>query len=1075
MKLFYLIKDKMQSKVRVYCYHWEIRPSPINTNKKDIIYAWCLDSESNPYLLRFEGETPFFYLQLPEEINNNKIEWSRSAWRLLSRIKWGLGKSKDPLVGDFCNPTSYDLIYRQLLFFYKGDKKNPLLKLHFSNTGQMYKVARLFYNLVGIPGLNLTGDRSRYETLETSIDIIKRMLARVDCGYCQWFEVDVKVPNIKQSTLNREYIGLGTIRPIVFEDSKKWGGDPGILTYDIECITDNEHMPDANLIGHKIVSISTTYKRCGETEFRIVNFLLGDADIPEGQELKCYYTEEKLLEGFYDYIAEIDPEIITGYNIYGFDNPYLWTRTDLLNVKVNPKASRILVQQPWYKESTWASKGSGNRIINQIVYGGRIDIDTISHVKANYKLQFYTLDSAGKAILGKGKYDLPYQEMFDIYRDYYKYRYQKENYANLNDIISEREITRLYNKAKVGINRAVEYCATDSIITHEIFDKTGIFQANRELCNVVKINVQDVLNRGQQMRGLSIIYSYCSKLAIILNKVKYHTDIEFVGGYVFFPIVGMHDDAICIDFSSLYPSIIVALNLCFTTLLRKEDWNKVNIKDCNVVTWKEDKSGIDREYRFVKPHIRKGILPTVLSELLLNRYKIKGQMKIETNDIVKAILDKKQLALKITANSIYGLTGVTYNMGKLPLKIISAATTASGRLYIKQAAEYVEKKYKGTVIYGDTDSIMFNIPGITGGKACITAGHAIAAEISKIYPNPIKFEFEKAGRILCITKKKYMYWKYDDWKGTKDKPNLNYGEFKKLGSSGSMELRGNILVRRDNCEWYKKIYRSLMNFILEEKSPESAFKNLYTEANLLLSGKVPIKDLILTTKMGLEYKNKSYKTAVFKVALRERGRYISPGDRFGYVVVIDPSKYLGDKMRLIEEFNDNPGKWKIDYYYYFDLISRKNIDQLWHAGYAKRLNKIADSIEGTLYRDIVTGVESFIGTKLSRYLDADHPYYNANSNKENYRIIFEDVNSVYKISAKYKLAELFKRDIEPEEWKMKKELDKQRKLILSGRDLVELNIRKIAKTMFMAFKKVNGIKRMKLIIKDIKDSFLLFN
>ena len=1062
------------SKVRVYSYHWEVRSSPINTNKKDIIYAWCLDEKSNPYLLRFEGETPFFYLQLPEEINNTQIEWSRYKWRLLKRIKWSIDKSNDPLVGDLCNPTNSELIYRRLLFFYRGDKKNPLLKLQFHNTGQMYKVAKVFYGEVGVTGINPKGERSKYETLETNIDIVKRMLAKVNCGYCQWFEVDVKKPMTKHSTLEREYIALGTIRPIPFENSKSWGGNPGVLTYDIECITDNEHMPNADLIGHKIVSISTTYKRCGETKFRVVNFLLGDASVPKDQELRCYLTEKDLLEGFYDYIAEANPEIITGYNIYGFDNPYLWTRTELLDAEVNPRASRILVQQPWYKESTWASKGSGNRIINQIIYGGRIDIDTINHVKVNYKLQFYNLDSAGKAILGKGKYDLPYQEMFDIFNDYYKCRYQKENFANLNTIISEKEINKRYNNSVKGINRAVEYCATDSIITHEIFDKTGIFQGNREVSNVVRINLQDVLNRGQQMRGLSIIYSYCSKLAIILNKVKYDADIEFVGGYVFTPIVGMHDDVICIDFSSLYPSIEVALNLCFTTLLRREDWDKISPKDCNIVTWVEDKSGIEREYRFVKPHIRVGILPTVLKELLGNRYKVKGQMKIETDDVIKAILDKKQLALKVTANSIYGLTGVTFNKGVLPLKVISAATTASGRLFIQQAAEYVEKKYKGTVVYGDTDSIMFKIPGITGGKKCIAAGNSIAAEISKIYPDPIKFEFEKAGRILCITKKKYMYWKYDDWKGTEEKPNLKYGEFKKLGSSGSMELRGNILVRRDNCAWYKMIYRYLMNSVLKEKTPESAFKYLYKQILLLLEGKILVKDLVLTTKMGLEYKNKSYKTAVFRRALRERGRYISPGDRFGYVVCVDPSKYLGDKMRLIEEFNDNPGEWKIDYFYYFDLISRKNVDQLWHAGYAEKVNKISDSLEGDLYRDIVTGIENVIGKKISIYLNADHPFYSVKSNKYNYRMLFDEISTKYKIATRCGLEKQFERKLEATEWKMRKELDVQRKAILSGRDVVYLNMRKIIKTMFMAYKKSTGIERMKMIIKDIKDSLLMF-
>ena len=101
-----------------------------------------------------------------------------------------------------------------------------------------------------------------------------------------------------------------------------------------------------------------------------------------------------------------------------------------------------------------------------------------------------------------------------------------------------------------------------------------------------------------------------------------------------------------------------------------------------------------------------------MKNLLEARAKAKKALKIETCPFKKKVLDGRQLALKISANSVYGFTGA--QVGKLPCLEISGSVTAFGRLMIDQTKRHVEEKYtiengyeyNAKVIYGDTDSVL---------------------------------------------------------------------------------------------------------------------------------------------------------------------------------------------------------------------------------------------------------------------------------------------------------------------------------------------------------------------------------
>ena len=158
-----------------------------------------------------------------------------------------------------------------------------------------------------------------------------------------------------------------------------------------------------------------------------------------------------------------------------------------------------------------------------------------------------------------------------------------------------------------------------------------------------------------------------------------------------------------LDFASLYPSIMMAHNLCYSTLIPKFKVKNYPAEDVTITPNGD---------AFMKRSIKKGILPLILEELIAARKIAKNMLAMTTDPFEKAVLDGRQLALKISANSVYGFTGATN--GEFPCLPISSSVTAYGRVMIEQTKKMVEEKYLKEngyefdcqVIYGDTDSVM---------------------------------------------------------------------------------------------------------------------------------------------------------------------------------------------------------------------------------------------------------------------------------------------------------------------------------------------------------------------------------
>ncbi|KAI0558606.1 DNA-directed DNA polymerase [Gracilaria domingensis] len=237
--------------------------------------------------------------------------------------------------------------------------------------------------------------------------------------------------------------------------------------------------------------------------------------------------------------------------------------------------------------------------------------------------------------------------------------------------------------------------------------------------------------------------------------------------------------------------------------------------------------------------------------------------------LVKSLLNGRQLALKISANAVYGFT--VASVGKLPCMDISASTTAYGRQMIESTKAEVEKRHKqATVIYGDTDSVMIQFGDSNSLEESMRLGEEAAEAISQVFPNPVKLEFEKCYYPYLLTSKK----RYADllWTNTK--------------TFDKMDCKGVESVGRDNCRLVANVISTSLELLLKKQDLQKAIAMVKYTISDLLQNKIDISLLVVSkalTKTDYEAKQ-AHVTLAEKMRKRDPGTAPSLGDRVPYVI-----------------------------------------------------------------------------------------------------------------------------------------------------------------------------------------------
>uniref|UniRef100_A0A672YHQ5 DNA polymerase n=1 Tax=Sphaeramia orbicularis TaxID=375764 RepID=A0A672YHQ5_9TELE len=798
--------------------------------KVPIIRMFGVTDGGNSVCCHVHGFAPYFYVPAPNGFTSEYLgEFKRE---LNTAVLKDMRSNKDNIS---VTVLAVDITRKESMYGYHGKRSLDFLRITMAMPRLIAPAKRLLEQGLKFGPFPIQS----YQSYEANIDFEIRFMVDSDVVGCCWIELpkgkyrvreeksqgetDSRYPG--KASLCQYEVDVGWTDMISHPAEGDWQriAPLRVLSFDIECAGRKGIFPEAD--KDPVIQIASMVQRQGETEpfIRTVFTLQSCASIV-GSQILCFTQEKQLLQSWAEFLRTVDPDIITGYNIQNFDFPYLLNRAAALKVNLFPYLGRVRGIKSVLRDLNFQSKQMGRRENKTINMEGRVQFDLLQVLLRDYKLRSYTLNAVSFHFLQEQKEDV--------------------QHSIITDLQNGNEQTR---------RRLAVYCLKDAYLPLRLLQKLMCVINYMEMARVTGVPLTYLLSRGQQIKVVSQLLRQAMKQDLVMPVVKTEGGEDYTGATVIEPEKGYYSLPIAtLDFSSLYPSIMMAHNLCYTTLLQKSSqylnvYNLMNETACRLSP--DDFIKTPTGDLFVKNSVRKGLLPEILENLLSARKRAKAELKKETDPFKKQVLDGRQLALKISANSVYGFTGA--QVGKLPCLEISQSVTGFGRQMIERTKQLVESKYTisngytadAKVIYGDTDSVMVKL-GVATVKEAMTIGKEAAEWVSSHFTPPIKLEFEKVYYpYLLINKKRYAGLYFSTSADTHDK----------------MDCKGIETVRRDNCPLVANLINTCLQKILIDRDPQGAVAHAKEVISDLLCNRIDISQLVITkelTRTAQEYAGK---------------------------------------------------------------------------------------------------------------------------------------------------------------------------------------------------------------------------
>uniref|UniRef100_A0A7S1TGT0 DNA polymerase n=1 Tax=Compsopogon caeruleus TaxID=31354 RepID=A0A7S1TGT0_9RHOD len=846
-----------------------------------VVRLFGVMEDGTSILVRARGFHPYLFIQQPHWMSKvpNQVELERFRAELERKVQHlPRATGGGPVIVQIEH-----VLRRSIMYFIPGDPMIAFFKITVALPRHVRDVAGIIER-----GVDLDSGPLGRKTWEVTVDFVLRFLIDREIVGCGWveipantytlvaaaktsamqIEVDVQFHNIVAHKPEGEWLKIAPLRR---------------LSFDIECAGRKGVFPEPE--HDSVIQIANYVTLYGSTSedpllTKCVFTLNTCAPIADAN-VYSFDTERELLTEWASFLRAVDPEILTGYNIVNFDLPYLLDRARILGVSSFPYLGRIPSSITTMRNTQMSSSAFGTHESKEFTMEGRVVMDMLQVITRDYKLRSYSLNSVSAEFLGEQKEDV--------------------HHSIISDLQAGNEQTR---------RRLAVYCLKDAVLPQRLMDKLMSLTNYMEMSRVSGIPLGWLFARGHMIKVVSLLHRRAQDEMFLIPDLPRSNATgdgpQFEGATVIEPNRGFYTDPIAtLDFASLYPSIIMAHNLCYSTLILPDDVQRLRV---------EDYTTTPAGHHFVRKEVKKGILSNILEGLLAARKKAKADLKAEKDPFRRGILDGRQLALKISANAVYGFTGAT--VGKLCCMEISASTTAYGREMIEKTKASVESLFSGSeVIYGDTDSVMIKFGSGKSLEECMGLGAEAAEKISNLFPKPVRLEFEKCyWPYLLISKKRYagLYWTKTE---TYDK----------------MDTKGIESVRRDNCKLVASVISKVLEMLLMDRDLDLAIRFVKQTISDLLQNKIDLSLLVVSkalTKAGDKYDAKqAHVVLAEKMRARNPGTAPSLGDRVPYVIT------KGAKNSAAYERAEDPlfcleHSIPIDNAYYLENMLRKPLERI---------------------------------------------------------------------------------------------------------------------------------------------------
>ncbi|KAF3004025.1 DNA polymerase zeta [Curvularia kusanoi] len=670
------------------------------------------------------------------------------------------------------------------------------------------------------------------------------------------------------------------------------------------------------------------------------------------------YEEDELdlINRIVDIVRQFDPDILTGYEVHNSSWGYLIERARMkFEYNLCDEISRMKSQSHgrFGKDADrW-----GFTHTSTIRVTGRHMINIWRAMRGELNLLQYTMENVVFHLLHKR---IPH--------------YTHSTLTSWYLSTKPRDLTKLLrhflNRIQLNL---------DILEANEIVPRTS------EQARLLGVDFFSVISRGSQFKVESTMFRIAKPENFVLvspsrKQVGLQNALECLP-LVMEPQSDFYPSPLLVlDFQSLYPSVMIAYNLCYSTCLgRITSWrgrNKMGFMDFKrepgLLGLVQDHINIaPNGMMYVKPEMRKSLLAKMLGEILETRVMVKSGMKQDKDDkILQQLLNNRQLALKLLANVTYGYTSASFS-GRMPCSEIADSIVQTGRETLEKAIALIHatEKWGAEVVYGDTDSLFIYLKGRTRDQA-FTIGEEIAKAVTEANPRPIKLKFEKVYHpCVLLAKKRYVGFKYE---------HRNQAE-------PEFDAKGIETVRRDGTPAEQKIEERALKILFRTADLSQVKSYFQDQCTKIMQGRISIQDFLFAKEVKLgTYSDRGPPPPGALIATkrmladpRTEPQY---GERVPYVVITGaPGARLIDRCVAPEVLLNNE-HLELDAEYYisknlippleriFNLVGA-NVRQ-WYDEMPKvqRMRSVAVPFAGPKSTGLVTGNQPTLKKTLESYM-----------------------------------------------------------------------------------------------------------
>ncbi|KAL6944923.1 hypothetical protein ACO0QE_002365 [Hanseniaspora vineae] len=608
-----------------------------------------------------------------------------------------------------------------------------------------------------------------------------------------------------------------------------------------------------------------------------------------------FFDEERaLFDGLVELVQCLDPDILSGFEIHASSWGYVIERaSSAFDYAIAQELSRVN-----FKAINTVGDRWGYNHASAIKIVGRHMLNIWRILRKELNLLSYTIENIVYHVLHQRMPHFSYQSLSEMWRT-----------DNFDVVIN-------YWKSRIDNNI-------------QLLSKIDVLPKITEQARLIGIDFYSVIYRGSQFKVESIMGRITrSENYIMLSptrkEVNTQKPIESIS-LVIEPASGLYTSPLVVlDFQSLYPSIMIAYNYCYSTILgdvrlmKSDSKSKIGVND-NYRLQENLLNAIGPEniniapngVMFVKSSVRKSVLAKMLTNLLDTRIMIKSLIsqlkKHPTGANLVRDLNSMQLALKLILNVTYGYTAASWS-GRMPCQEIADAIVETGRETLLKAIKQIEAndKWGAKVVYGDTDSLFVYFPGKTKAEA-FAFGREMADTVTNSNPAPVKLKFEKVYLpSLLMAKKRYAG---------------NMFEFEDQ-LTPKLDAKGIEIIRRDGNPAQQKMVEQCIRLLFSTKDLSQIKAFVQKEFYKIMRGKILVQDFCFAKEVKLGH-YKSEKTmppgAVLAKKLMEQDPQNEPQykERVPFVVVKGKKNdLLRDRCIPPLEFLQNMHKFQLDSDYY---------------------------------------------------------------------------------------------------------------------------------------------------------------